>query len=333
MSAKKEKPSKEELENLYFIEKKTQKEIAIIWRTSTTTVKNWRKSYDIPTIIIEPISKEELFDLYITQNKSQEEIAELLGKGRDYVISWVKRYNIKKDKEQINAIRSATNLKIYGTKYAIQNKEVKEKGKASTLKIYGAENFSQTTDFLIKIRKYNQLKSDKIATKEQLFDLYITRNMSQREIAKLLNVHLSWVFRRIKKYNMRKSIDKIHQTIQENSFKFKSYITPQGKNLQIRGFEYLALDILFTTRTDKEIIVGSDVPVIEWYDFKNKKHSHFPDIFLPLENKIIEVKSTFTAHKADNSWKILFKKENAEQMGFNYEIWIFNNRKKLVEII
>ena len=31
-----------------------------------------------------------------------------------------------------------------------------------------------------------------------------------------------------------------------------------------------------------------------WYEMDNIKHRYYPDIFIPCENRIIEVKSTYT---------------------------------------
>ena len=54
-----------------------------------------------------------------------------------------------------------------------------------------------------------------------------------------------------------------------------------------------------------------------------------PDIYIKSENKIIEVKSTWTyKSKTDN---IKEKEESTKALGYNYEIWIYNKQGKKIE--
>jgi hypothetical protein len=47
-----------------------------------------------------------------------------------------------------------------------------------------------------------------------------------------------------------------------------------------------------------DIITGAkNVPTIWYDDSDGKKHRHYVDIFIPSQNKCIEVKSTWTAEK------------------------------------
>jgi hypothetical protein len=62
----------------------------------------------------------------------------------------------------------------------------------------------------------------------------------------------------------------------------------------------------------------------------DKIHKHYPDIYIKSENKIIEVKSirTFELHKD----KVLLKRKSAIELGFLYELWIYDSkRNKLVK--
>ena len=59
------------------------------------------------------------------------------------------------------------------------------------------------------------------------------------------------------------------------------------------------------------------------------KHRHFVDIFIPSQNKCIEVKSTWT-YQLKN---VLLKKQAGKQLGYNYEIWIYNSKGEKVECI
>jgi hypothetical protein len=116
------------------------------------------------------------------------------------------------------------------------------------------------------------------------------------------------------------------------SYKSKEYIFPSGRIDTIQGYEHYALDELIINEkiNESEIITGcKNVPII-WYNDKNgKKHRHYVDIFIPLQNRCIEVKSTWTATKGND---YIFLKQNAgKELGFNYEIWIYDIKGVRVE--
>ena len=78
----------------------------------------------------------------------------------------------------------------------------------------------------------------------------------------------------------------------------KTYTFPSGKEIQVQGYEPFALNELIQILSEDDIINGcSNVPTIAYADDEGKPHKHFPDIFIPSQNKCIEVKSTWTAEK------------------------------------
>jgi hypothetical protein len=50
---------------------------------------------------------------------------------------------------------------------------------------------------------------------------------------------------------------------------------------------------------------------------------------MPLENLCVEIKSTWTfkQHKEE----VLLKQKYAKEYGFQYEIWIFNDKGEMIE--
>ena len=99
----------------------------------------------------------------------------------------------------------------------------------------------------------------------------------------------------------------------------------------VQGFEPFALDELILKHNENDIITQrKDIPRIE-YIYKNKKKFYFPDIYLPKENKIIEVKSTWTYEiKKEITLK---KAKSTKDKGYNFEIWIYKNNKEKQIII
>jgi len=113
------------------------------------------------------------------------------------------------------------------------------------------------------------------------------------------------------------------------SFSYKEYMMPSGNLVKYQGYENLALDDLVNIYDEEDICIGrSNIPSIIYY-IGDKKHVYFPDFFIPLENKIIEIKS---------EWTIQLKRGNIEEKaqatvkaGYAYEIWVYSDKKVKVE--
>lgn len=189
-----------------------------------------------------------------------------------------------------------SNLEKYGFEYGLQSEEVKEKRRLTNLEKYGVECCLQSQEIKDKLKQTCLVK-------------YGVEHVSQNpEIAEKQNRH---------------------------SYYFKQYIMPSGAAIDIQGYEHYALDELLKKENieENDIIIGSkNVPEIWFFNTeKNKKCRHFVDIFIPSQNKCIEVKSTWTFHKNKNI--VLLKQNAAKELGYLYEIWIYNNKGNKVEII
>lgn len=105
---------------------------------------------------------------------------------------------------------------------------------------------------------------------------------------------------------------------------------PSGEIRKVQGYEPFALDKLIKTNSETDILTNrKDVPRIS-YTIGDKIHYYFPDIYIPSENRIIEVKSTWTYKcKEDN---IQEKKKATEKAGYNYEIWVYDGKGNKIEI-
>jgi 5'(3')-deoxyribonucleotidase len=122
------------------------------------------------------------------------------------------------------------------------------------------------------------------------------------------------------------------QVKSNNSYKLKEYILPSGNTIKCQGYEPFALDELIQNENifENDIVTGTkNVPTIWYNDLNGKKHRHYVDIFIPSQNKCIEVKSTWTAHK--NIDCIFLKQNAAKKLGYDYEIWIYNAKGEKIE--
>jgi hypothetical protein len=105
---------------------------------------------------------------------------------------------------------------------------------------------------------------------------------------------------------------------------------PSGEVRRVQGYEPFALDDLLKVYTEEQIITQRKrIPRIS-YSIDSKKCYYFPDIYIPHENKIIEVKSTWTINI--NPDVIDYKGKATEAAGYIYELWCFNAKGERINI-
>ena len=85
-------------------------------------------------------------------------------------------------------------------------------------------------------------------------------------------------------------------------------------------------ELIINEKVDEsDIIIGSQyVPEIWYLDNSNKKHRFYVDIYIPSQNKCIEVKSLYTYKK--NEAINLLKQDATKNLGYNYEFWVYNKK-------
>ena len=168
----------------------------------------------------------------------------------------------------------------------------KEIRKQTNIKIIGYENYFQSNDIKEKIKKTNL---------EKYGVEYCAQNV---EIA---------------------------TKILSTGVKFKNYMFPSGRIEKIQGYENIALDELINLEliNENDIIVGcKNVPII-WYTTDDDiKHRHYVDIFIPTQNRCIEIKGEWFYIRDKHILKL--KKQEAENLGYKYELWVYNKKKEKI---
>jgi hypothetical protein len=231
-----------------------------------------------------------------------------------------------------------TFLKKYGVENAMQSKDIQEKTKKTRLDKYGVEHIYKSDVFKDKynatiLKKYGvksisqsqEIKNKKIETS---LKNYGVEYPSQSQEIKNKKIETS-----LKNYGVEypmQSPEVLNKNVKSN-YKSKEYIFPSGNIILVQGYEPYALDELIINENidESDIITGcKNVPEIWYFDELGKKHRHYVDIFIPTENRCIEVKSTWTAKT--NEHNIFLKQNAAKELGYKYEIWIYNERKKKV---
>ena len=123
----------------------------------------------------------------------------------------------------------------------------------------------------------------------------------------------------------------ISEKTSKNSYLTKEYKLPSGKIIKVQGYENYGLNILINEEkiNEKDIITKrADVPEL-WYTYNHTEHRHFVDIFIESQLRCIEIKSTWTFEK--NKEEVFAKQKSAKELGYEYEIWIFDREGKLAE--
>ena len=137
----------------------------------------------------------------------------------------------------------------------------------------------------------------------------------------------------LKKYGVEYTIQNVEiaKKTLSSGVRFKNYIFPSGRIEKIQGYENIALDELINIEliNENDIIVGcKNVPTI-WYNTDDRiKHRHYVDIFIPAQNRCIEVKCEWFYLRDKHILEL--KKQAAEKMGYKYELWVYNRKKEKI---
>ncbi len=118
-------------------------------------------------------------------------------------------------------------------------------------------------------------------------------------------------------------VEDIFYKNQESGFKLKSVVI-NGMSVKYRGYELKAIYKLLSEGYEiTDIIIGKGVPTIR-YDFEDRKNRvYYPDIFIPKDNRIIEVKSKWTYEKELN--KNLAKQQSTINLGYKFDFYIMDD--------
>jgi len=233
-----------------------------------------------------------------------------------------------------------TCLMKYGFENPFQSDIIKEKIKQTNLEKYGVinPNYSNEIQQQKNIRCY-----EKYGLKSTLLLPNVINNRKKIMIDKYGNEYYlkttlgkqKFIDTCLQKYNVENPSQylNISEKMEKNSFNRKTYTFPSGNQINCQGYEPFALDKLIKEDNicENDIITGcKNVPQIWYYDEDGKKHRHYVDIFISSQNRCIEVKSTWTIEKKKDN--VYLKQAAAKELGYKYEIWIYNSKKELVEV-
>lgn len=279
----------------------------------------------------------------------------------------MKRYgfvHVMKNKK-IKAMAEATNLKRYGFKHTVENPIIKEKIRNSNIKRYGYTNAMKNKKIREKVEATNLLRygyknaTENEKVKNKIKETFLKNNVKEKIIATNLlkygckyGLQAEEIKRKIKetyiKNNVREKIiatnllrygythamkNKFYaEKSLKNALKRKKYTFSSGRVDSVQGYENFGLDFLLKIENINEYDIITSrlyVPEIWWKDSLGKEHRYYIDIFIPLQKRGIEIKSTWTFEK--DMENVLLKQQAFIDAGYTCEIWIFDKKGKRIK--
>jgi hypothetical protein len=214
-----------------------------------------------------------------------------------------------------NKIRDKNRCKL-GCDYPMQSTDVKEKSKKTNLEKYGVEYGLQNIEIQLK-------------AKETVRTKYGVNNVSQSHAIQAKKVATN-----IERFGFPHPTQnpEMFSQIKRAAFSKKQFTFPTGDTRDVQGYEPYALNLLLSQGYTSDEIVTDPLQVPEiWYckPHSVKESRYYCDIFLPRQNLIIEVKSTYTFEK-DKDVNLL-KAKTCKEQGYAFEFWVFNDKGELLE--
>ncbi len=209
-----------------------------------------------------------------------------------------------------------TNMEVYGVEYVIQNSEIQEKIKNTIINKYGVDHISKSPEIRKKAKQTNLVKYGVE---------FASQSPKIKEKVKQTNLERFGV-----EYLAQNP--EIMDKISKKCYSRKTFTSKSGKQYICQGYEPHALKILTEELNipDENILTGAtNVPKIKYTDEEEIEHIHYPDIYLKPQNKLIEVKSTWTLKKKKDS--VFTKQKAAKEQGFLYEIWVISPKGQILQ--
>ena len=240
-------------------------------------------------------------------------------------------WNTKSDGEinNIQLKRRKTNLQKYGVDIVSKLPDVIEKNKQTHIKNWG--DYAMRTNEILTKRNDTCIKiyGGVGMASEELFSKMKNTNIEKYGVEYYSSTN-DWYDRCVKtaleRYGKEwvSKVDNINSKQQSGGYSYYDFEFPSGKVARVQGYEPKVLTKLVIDYNEDDIIVGVQNIINEigffHYDYEGKTHRYYPDIYIKSENKVIEVKSTYTFNKEKD--KNLLKRESVLNKNINFKFII-----------
>lgn len=234
--------------------------------------------------------------------------------------SMKQKYGVEHPMQSIEIMNKTkiTMKEKYGVEHPMKSDFIKNKQRDTIKKKFGVDNIFQDVDTKKQIKKWREEHIDEISNKvkQTMLKRYGVETPLESDI--IVNKMKSTMK---EKYGVEHNMQspELYKKNIKAMYKKKEYIWKNGEVSLVQGYEPMVLiELEEKGYTFNDIITDeSDMPEI-WYEFEGKKRRYYPDIYIPSENLIIEVKSDWTLnlHKDKNNAKF----NAVKSMGYDFKL-------------
>lgn len=207
---------------------------------------------------------------------------------------------------------TATSMKNYGVSHPMQSNAVKDKHTATLMKNYGVPHPLQN-----------------IAIKEKAATT-LMKNYGVRFPLQSAIIRSKATATLMKNYGVEHPSQHagLQQKAMGSAFRRRIF-TLNGKSFSLMGYEHFCVRDLVQEGYSVEEFTTSlaDMPLIR-YEHNGTYHTYFPDVFLPRENILIEVKSTYFLEKTIET--TFLKLRAAVALGYNMQLRVYARSGELL---
>lgn len=200
-----------------------------------------------------------------------------------------------------------TNIERYGTATPQLLDQFKQKTKETNIEKYGTD-------------KPQQLKSIKDKTANTCKEKYgVSAPQQNKEIRK------KSIDTCLKKYSAENVMQSKDVFDKNRYYQKKDYVLPSGKVVKVQGYEGRCIKMLLESYNELDLQINPSLSAIYYTEEDGKSHRYYPDIYIPKDNLIIEVKSKYT-YNGFIGWYTtnLLKRQTCIDAGYNFEFMIFD---------
>lgn len=216
-----------------------------------------------------------------------------------------------------------TNLQNHGVESTNSLQSVKDKKKAVFMEKYGVDHQLKIPEVAAAVARKNSVNATErlaIAAQTKL-EVYGDENYNNRTKYKETCVE---------KFGVENPSQNatVHAKKMTSQFRTKEFIFPSGKTVRLQGYECKAVTELLKIYNESEIITETElIPIILYTCDDNKHHAYFPDIYIPKDNLLIEVKSQYTYNGFEGWYRTNILKQNASiAAGYKHKFMIMGKK-------
>ena len=235
----------------------------------------------------------------------------------------------------------------YGVEFPLQAKEIQDKISMTFLRTLGATRPFLSETFLQKMKEkyghewfccteaFKNIMMEKYGSEHYVTSDHCKQQMMEKYGSEFFITSKKYREVMMEKYGAESAMqcpELFRRAQQSSSFCRKAYVTPDGKTYMVLGYEGCAMDDILKEEGIKTMYAGEDpeIPVFQYVGEDDKTHFYYPDIYIPEENRVVEVKSVYTYNRDPE--KTLCKALKVSE-NYLFELRLYNDKKEIVEIL